>query len=68
MSESDDNCSNFDEDVGDPEFVLESNHNTESEQSEADESQAVNHDVNELYNKCPNKVNMRRGPFLISLA
>ncbi|CAH2084436.1 unnamed protein product [Euphydryas editha] len=31
VSESDDNCSNFDDDVGDPEFVLESNHNTESE-------------------------------------
>ncbi|XP_045452184.1 uncharacterized protein LOC123661241 [Melitaea cinxia] len=123
VSESDDNCSNFDDDVDDPDFVLESNHNTESEQSEDDENQAVNHDVNEgrqeeisldheheentseieiegshngngqneeqdsnkpvrqeqcnedsginsyvLYNKCTNKVNMRRGPFLLSLA
>ncbi|CAH2105938.1 unnamed protein product [Euphydryas editha] len=46
VSKSDDNCSNSDDDVGDPKFVLESKHNTESEQSEDDESQAVNHDVN----------------------
>ncbi|CAG4953490.1 unnamed protein product [Parnassius apollo] len=36
-NESDDNCSDFDDDVGDPDFILESDHNTESEQSDEDD-------------------------------
>lgn len=36
-TESDDNCSEFDDDIADPDYVLESNHNTESEQSDNDD-------------------------------
>ncbi|GBP12717.1 PiggyBac transposable element-derived protein 4 [Eumeta japonica] len=46
VAESDDNCSNFDNDVGDPDFVIESNHNSESEQSK---NEAVDQLVNEVY-------------------
>lgn len=45
MAESDDNCSDFDDDIQDPDFVLESNHNTESEQSENEEDQGLNPEV-----------------------
>lgn len=37
FTESDDNCSEFHDDIADPDFILESNHNTESEQSDNDD-------------------------------
>ncbi|CAG4938753.1 unnamed protein product, partial [Parnassius apollo] len=48
-NESDDNCSDFDDDVGDPDFILESDHNTESEQSDEDDVDVTYPHVEEVY-------------------
>lgn len=49
INESDDNCSDFDDDVGDPDFILESDHNTESEQSDEDDVEVAYPHVEEVY-------------------
>lgn len=50
-TESDDNCSVFDDDVEDPDFDLESTHTTESEQSEDDEEQSANLQIAEHHHE-----------------
>lgn len=49
MNESDDNCSDFDDDVGDPDYTYESEHDTEFEQSDEDDVEVAYPHIEEVY-------------------